>query len=57
MACDLHKDPNNIWNYKGVPSHNFEKELSAAPRFNLMTYKTEAGYTVIIGARILTTGW
>ena len=37
-ACDLHKDPNYVWLYKGVPLHNFEKELRAAPRFDLMTY-------------------
>ena len=40
-ACDLYKDPGYVWNYKGVPSHDFEKELRAAPRFDLAAYKIE----------------
>jgi hypothetical protein len=38
MPCDLCTDQWFTWSYYPMPSHNFHKQLSPAPRFPLQTY-------------------
>ena len=42
--CDLYPDPAYVWRYFPVPSGDFERALSAAPRFNLTTYIIRGAY-------------
>ncbi|GKY98672.1 hypothetical protein MPSEU_000823500 [Mayamaea pseudoterrestris] len=41
--CDLSDDSKYGYNYDGIPSANFSKHLSMAPRFNQSVYENKVG--------------
>ena len=49
QPCDLHKNPNFVWNYDGIPQNGaLDIELAPAPRFVLMQY-IKSGICDLVG--------